>query len=93
MSGSYDSGMINPPVLVCVQLVLLFFSVLAICLITVCRGVNRGHVRRGGSLNSDNELKALSAEEKRLDEMIQICTQQVHKIFDDRLGQKYPFDQ
>ncbi|XP_019115332.2 transcription factor E2F3 [Larimichthys crocea] len=45
----------------------------------------------GGSLNSDNELKALSAEEKRLDEMIQICTQQVHKIFDDRLGQKFAY--
>ncbi|KAG8005058.1 Transcription factor E2F3 [Nibea albiflora] len=30
----------------------------------------------GGCLSSDNELKALSAEEKRLDEMIQICTQQ-----------------
>lgn len=50
-------------------------------------------VHRGGkvNLNIDQELNALVEEERRLDEMIQNCTRQVHQLCENQNTQRYPF--
>lgn len=51
--------------------------------VCVCRG---GHV----NIHTDLELKALIEEERKLDELIQSCTRQVHQMFENRHSQRYP---
>ena len=49
-------------------------------------------MHRGGHLTGliDVELKALEEEEKKLDELIQSCTRQVHQMCENG-HQRYPF--
>lgn len=47
--------------------------------------------RGGQNRQMDQELKALVEMEKRLDELIQSCTRQVHQLCENQNCQKYPF--
>lgn len=63
----------------------MFVVVLILCCCSVC-------VHRGGQANMriDQELKSLIEEERKLDELIQSCTRQVHQMFENRNSQRYP---
>lgn len=63
----------------------------------VCCGVNPVLllgcvVHRGGpvNFNIDQELTALIEEERKLDELIQSCTWQVHQLCENSHSQRYP---
>ncbi|KAK9527207.1 hypothetical protein VZT92_015864 [Zoarces viviparus] len=43
------------------------------------------------NVNIDQELKALVEEERRLDELIQSCTKQVHQLCENQNTLRYPF--
>ncbi|KAL3983559.1 peroxiredoxin 5 [Sarotherodon galilaeus] len=47
----------------------------------------------GGQLNEDYhpELKALGEKERKLDELIQSCTEQIHELCEDCHSHRYPF--
>lgn len=49
-------------------------------------------VHRGGQLNEDYQpvLKALGEEERKLDELIQSCTEQIHELCEDCHSHRYP---
>lgn len=55
---------------------------------------SKNHVEwMGGDVNRhiDQELKALSDEERRLDELIQSCMRQVHQICENRYSQRFAY--